>query len=113
MQKEKSSRILFILNGSLFLLSAFSAVDDGKWLLVIVQALAGVLNLIMLALLSKGKLKYWNNLAILALNVVVCLAVAWDLYASGKTYIQYVWLLAAFFSAGAWVVFYRQQRGQL
>ncbi len=109
---QKSARFLFILNGSLFLLGAFSLFEEGKYIQASVQAAAGIVNLIMLIRTRNRQWQLKGHMAIFLMNVLVCLLAAYDHYTSGKTYLQYVWLLSALLSVVAMVIFYRKQQSR-
>ena len=107
---KKGARFLFILNGALFLLGAYSLIDDAKFIQATVQGLAGIINLIMFIRTKNDLQQFKGHLMIFLMNVIICLMVAYDLHTSGKTYIQFVWLLSAFLPLIAMVVFYRKER---
>lgn len=109
MKEPKRTRFVFILNGLLFMLSAISLVDEEKWILASIQVFASILNFTSLILTNQQRLKYLNGLAVLAMNVVVCSAVAWDYYLAGKVYLPYLWIFAAILSALALILFYRKR----
>lgn len=109
-QTKKSARFLFILNGILFLLGAFSLIEEEKYIQASIQAIAGLINLIMLARMRSSQWQLKGHMSIFLMNVIVCLLVAYDLDVSGKTYLQFIWLLSAILSMVAMIVFYRRQR---
>lgn len=107
---KKGARFLFILNGMLFLMGVFSLIDEAKFIQATVQGVAGIINLIMFIRTRNDHKQFKGHLLIFLMNVIICLMVAYDLHTSGKTYIQFVWLLSAALSAIAMVVFYRKER---
>ncbi|MDW3195352.1 MAG: hypothetical protein R8G66_23450 [Cytophagales bacterium] len=111
-KSKKGARFLFILNGILFLLGAYSLIDEAKFIHATVQGLAGIINLIMFVRTRNDLQQFKGHLMIFLMNVIICLMVAYDLHTSGKSYIQYVWLLSALFSMIAMVIFYRKERGK-
>ena len=95
---NKLTRIAFALNGSLFLLGGILLLGDSKYAFAIIQLLAAVLNIAMLLKIRSTKTVNKLNYAILIMNVIVCLSIATDSFMSGKSYIQYAWILAAIVS---------------
>lgn len=90
-------RITFLLNGFVFILNGVILTSDLKLIFGLIQILAGISNIIMLAVKierTKQKLYY----LIFVLNILVALATSFDYFILGKKYIQYVWILIALLS---------------
>ena len=94
----------------LFLLGAYSLIEEAKFIQATVQGLAGIITLIMFIRTKNDLQQFKGHLMIFLMNVIICLMVAYDLHTSGKTYIQFVWLLSALLSLIAMGVFYRKER---
>lgn len=109
-RKKRFARLAFGLNGALFLLASFSALQEDKPLLFAVQLIAGVVNLLVLAFSRKpGAVRRLNYLTFI-MNFVVALVVAQDYRSGGTDYLHYVWYLVALFSIVALVVVLRKER---
>lgn len=99
--KNKLNRIVFLLNGFLFLLGGIVLIDETKWTFGVLHFLGSALNLGMIIKFENKKTKEIIEYAVLAVNVVVSLAIAIDYQLAGKAYIQYAWLMAAIMSSVA------------
>jgi hypothetical protein len=97
-RKQRFSRFLFLLNGSLFFLGALTAWPSGRFWLTLVHGLAAVFNGLAFLQFNHPRRKPMLNLLVLLLNVAVAGAVALDYYWSGAQYIQYAWAMAAIVS---------------
>lgn len=108
MNKQKLERVTYGLNGGLFLLAGSTLLMGQQYWFAVLQLLAAGINFSLLwprlAMRSKRNLNY----AVLLMNVVVAVATAIDYHLTGKQYIQYVWLLAAFFSVVAFILIYKR-----
>lgn len=109
-RKEKINRIVFALNGFLFIMGAIDPLSQGKLLLGGIQLLAGISNLAFLFSLRKGEPNLWLNRLVLLMNVVVAITVGFDQIAAGKQYIQYAWFFAAFASLVALFIQVRKEK---
>ena len=97
-RKKKFTRIVFILNGLLFLLAAFDYASQTLWAFTTLHFTAAMLNLSMIKKFRSEKRKELFSYGILLMNIIVPIALAMDCIAQGKQYIQYAWFLAALMS---------------
>jgi hypothetical protein len=91
------NRLSFLLNGLAFLMNGITLVTDLRLLFGIVHILAGVSN-ISLLIIKVEKIKHKFYIMIYIFNIIVALLTSYDFFISGKTYIQYVWILIALMS---------------
>ena len=110
-RKQTLSKISYALNGTLFLASGILLLDEGKSLFGLMQVAAALLNLGMLPQF-KYQIKQKFSSAIHVMNVTVALATAVDYIQSGKSYLQYLWILAALLSAIAFVKEVRKRNAE-
>jgi len=108
-KKVKLTKIVFGLNGVLFLMGGVSLLEEGKTLLATIQLVAAGTNLAMIPRFIPDQKKRYLGMVVLAMNVVVNGSIFYDNLVAGKNYIQYVWLLAAVMSLVALVVMYRKE----
>lgn len=102
--KNKLNIIAFLLNGILFLMGGILLINDGKLTFATIQVLASILNIIMVfKIRNKGKIEKLNYI-LLAMNIIVCIAIAIDYILEGKSYIQFVWIFAAILSLVALII---------
>lgn len=97
-RKQRFSRFLFLLNGSLFFLGALTVWPSGRFWLTLVHGLAAVFNGVAFLQFNYPRRKPVLNLLVLLMNVAVAGAVALDYHWSGAQYIQYAWVIAAIVS---------------
>jgi len=97
------------MNGLIFVLGSLVYFEESKVSFAALQIIAGIINFILLAKSRKTINKVFN-IAALALNIVVAISVSVDYFLSGKTYIQYLWMLTALFSAIALVVYLQKRQ---
>ncbi len=97
-RKQRFSRFLFLLNGSLFFLGALTVWPSGRFWLTLVHGLAAVFNGVAFLQFNHPRRKPVLNLLALLMNVAVAGAVALDYHWSGAQYIQYAWVIAAIVS---------------
>lgn len=94
-KKERLEKIVYALNGFLFLLGTITLISDTKLIYGIIQLIAALLNFSMIVKFRNSKTEQKMHYAVLGMNVIVCCSIFIDHIQSGKKYIQYVWLLAA------------------
>lgn len=94
-RKERINRLVFTLNGFLFVLGGIAPLIEGKLFLGGIQLAAGLFNLLLLLPFTQIRTRVWLNRVVLLLNIVVAISVALDYISAGKRFIQYVWFLAA------------------
>lgn len=97
-KKKKLTKIVFALNGFLFLMGGVLLISDNKLIFGIIQLVASVLNIGMILKFRDDRTMKKLNYATLAMNVIVCTSIAIDNILVGKMYIQYIWFFAAFMS---------------
>jgi len=109
-RKERINRLVFTLNGFLFVLGGIPALMEGKPFLGVIQLAAGLFNFLLLLPIKQIQTRIWLNRIVLFLNIVVAISVALDYIAAGTRFIQYVWLLAALGSVIAlWIQIKREK----
>ena len=108
-KKNKLNTIAFSLNGLLFLMGGILLIDDGKLIFAVIQILAAILNIIMALQIKNKKNIKTLNFILLAMNVIVCISIAIDNILVGKSYIQYVWMIAAIISLVALILQLRKK----
>ena len=109
-QKARLTKIVFGLNGVLFLLGGITLLEEAKVVLALIQLIAAITNLAMLPRFIPEARKVYLSIIVLIMNVVVNASIFYDYLMAGKQYIQYVWLLAALLSVVALVVIVRRGR---
>lgn len=109
-KKSQLSRLVFALNGFLFLLGALDPWQQGKFLFGSIQLIAGLINLALLPSFLSERAKARLNRWVLLMNVVVAISIGLDQIASGKQFIQYAWFLAALGSLIALLIRLRKDR---
>ena len=110
MKKTKLNKLVFSLNGFLFLMGSITLFDEGKFGFGIVQLIAALINISMILNVKNVKVESNLNYAIMAMNVIVCISVGIDNILSGKTYLQYVWFIAAIMSSIALIVHIKKNK---
>ena len=109
-KRSKYTRFAFSLNGFLFLIGGLTLFGDGKIIFGIVQIVAALVNILMVLNFIDRKTKENLNYVTLAMNVIVCISIAIDNILSGKTYIQFVWLIAAGVSLIAFIIQFKKKK---
>jgi len=107
--KVKFTNLAFAVNGFVFLLGGILLLEDDKSVMALIQWLAFLLNLAMVLSFWKKRVMERLNYSILFMNVVACLSMAIDTIISGKSYLQYAWILAGIISIVALVFHYRKR----
>ena len=105
-KKKRLTRSMFMLNALLFIVSGLSLLGEQKFAFGIIQIIGGIINFAMLFLTEKHQKN--GSLLILVINVIVSLLVAYDFVKSGKTYLQYAWIMAAIFYLTAFIISYKK-----
>lgn len=108
--KAKLTDLAFVINGFVFLLGGSLLLEEGKSIMALIQWLAFLLNLAMVLKFWKRRVMERLSYSILFMNVVACLSMAIDAIISGKSFIQYAWILAALISIIALVIHYRNRQ---
>ena len=103
-RKRKISRILFILNSFLFLISGIDLLTNNKLIFASLQIFAAMLNLSMIVEFKHKQINKKIELLVLVMNIIICIFMAFDYIQSGKSYIQYIWMFAAIMSAIALLI---------
>ena len=110
-RKARLQKMVFVLNGSLFLLGSYDLLGQGKLLFAVLQALAAALNFIMLLSIARQRYSKTMSTLLLLMNVLVALSIAFDYhFHQGKEYIQYAWVLAALISVLALVLKLKKEK---
>lgn len=111
-KRQRLSLITFLISGFLFILGGITLLEDEKIILGSIQILAGISNLVILAIRNPS-IKTKLELVILLFNVIVAITVAIDYILEGRKYLQYAWFLAAFLSGVALVMTRKHRTGTI
>lgn len=96
--KNKLAKVAFVLNGVLFLMGGVLLIGEGKNVFGIIQFLASILNIAILLNFRNKRSVSKLNIAIFVINLLVCLSISLDYFLAGKSYIQYLYIVAAIIS---------------
>ena len=109
-RKERLTKVVFILNGFVFTLGAFSYFDQKKFLFALLQVITAGLNILALINYKNLKVKYYLTYLILFFNIISALSISYDLFSLGKKYIQYMWIFVALVTTFAFIFQYKKDK---
>ena len=102
-------RVPFALNGFLFALGGFTLINEHAIWSGLIQIFASLLNFSILLKSINIRWRSRINEAILIMNIVVALSIASNYHTSGKSYIQYAWLMTALMSFVVLFLYFRKK----
>lgn len=109
-RKERLSKVVFIINGFVFALGAFSYFSQNKLFFALLQLITALLNIFGVISHKRQKIKIYISYLILIFNILVALSISYDLFELGKKYIQYAWITVAIVSFVAIYVQYKKDK---
>lgn len=105
-RKSKFKAAPYLLNSVIFFIGGIGALEEERFYFALTLFITSLINLLVI----KADDKNMANFLVMSLNALLALILTIDMFAQGKQYIQYAWMLVFILSLVVAIISYSKYR---